>query len=156
VQELLPSARLYIVGADPPSEIQAYHAPARGVEVLGHVGDLSNLYKRVRVAVAPLRFGAGLKGKVVASLAVGLPCVVTSVACEGMPEGWQEAMIAANDAEEFARAIAHVHSDEKLWTRTSDAGVSYARENFSIEAVTEKIRALLQALDLPAGSTRDP
>jgi glycosyltransferase involved in cell wall biosynthesis len=149
VRVLLPDVRLLVVGAEPPDEIAAYHAPADGVEIMGHVEDLTVLYGTVRVAVAPLRFGAGLKGKVVASLAVGLPCVVTSVAREGMPDGDAAAVAVADDAGDFARAIADIHTSPDVWYRMSDAGVAYARANFSIETITGKVRKLLDDLGLP-------
>jgi O-antigen biosynthesis protein len=150
VRALLPEARLFVVGADPPDEIAAYHAASAGIAIMGHVEDLTDLYRSVRLAVAPLRFGAGLKGKVVASLAVGLPCVVTSVAREGMPEGGASAVAVGDDAERFARAIVDIHASPELWYRMSDAGVAYARANFSIETITGKVRMLLRSLGLPA------
>lgn len=153
VRALLPDARLFVVGADPPGEIAAWHAPSDGIEITGYVQDLSDLYRTVRVAVAPLRFGAGLKGKVVASLAVGLPCVVTSIASEGMPAGAQNAIAVADDAEDFARAIADIHANPERWRRMSDAGVAYARANFSIETITGKVRDLLESLGLPHNDT---
>jgi glycosyltransferase involved in cell wall biosynthesis len=148
VRALLPDARLFVVGADPPAEIAAY-ASSEGVAIMGYVPDLTDLYRGVRVAVAPLRFGAGLKGKVVSSLAVGLPCVVTSIAREGMPGGGTEAVTVADDADAFARAIADIHMNAERWQRMSDAGVAYARSNFSIEAITGRIGALLASLGLP-------
>jgi len=153
VRALLPDARLFVVGADPPGAVTACHAPSDGIAIMGYVQDLSDLYRTVRVAVAPLRFGAGLKGKVVASLAVGLPCVVTSIASEGMPAGAQNAIAVADDAEDFARAIADIHANAERWRRMSDAGVAYARANFSIETITGKVRRLLESLGLPHNDT---
>ena len=148
VRVLLPDARLVIVGAGVPDEIAAYASPG-SVEIAGYVADLTELYRGVRVVVAPLRFGAGLKGKVVASLAVGLPCVATSIAAEGMPERGTEAVAIADDAESFARAIVDIHQHEARWQLMSNAGVAYARRNFSIEAVAERIGAMLASLGLP-------
>lgn len=149
VRALLPTAKLFIVGADAPAGVTARHSPSEGVEVLGHVEDLTTLYGSARVAVAPLRFGAGLKGKVIASLAVGLPCVVTSIACEGMPRGGPDEMSVADSPRDFAQAVARIYLDEALWYRISDAGIAYARDNFSVETITGKIRDLLKALGLP-------
>lgn len=149
VRGLLPGARLFIVGADAPDEIMAYHALSDGVEILGYIEDLTDLYRAVRLTVAPLRFGAGLKGKVVASLAVGLPCVATTEAAEGMVNGHEAEILVADDPQSFAQAIVKVHSDRELWYRASDAGIDYARRNFSIEATTERLRDLLTRLGLP-------
>lgn len=149
VRAELPHARLFVAGADPPGEIAAYHAPSQGVEILGHVEDLTDLYRSVRLSVAPLLYGAGLKGKVVASLAVGLPCVVTSVGAEGMPPGGAGAIAVADDPRDFARAIVSIHEGAERWERMSDAGVAYAQDNFSVEAVSRRVHALLQSLGLP-------
>jgi GT2 family glycosyltransferase len=148
VRELLPDASLKIVGADAPDEIMAYHAPSDGVEILGFVADLTDLYRTARLNVAPLRYGAGLKGKVVASLAFGLPCVATPEAAEGMVNGDEAEILVADDPRAFAQAIVKVHSDRELWNRMSDAGVAYAQRNFSIEVTTERLREMLARLDL--------
>jgi glycosyltransferase involved in cell wall biosynthesis len=153
VRRLVPDARLFVAGADPPDEIAAYQAPSEGIEIMGHVADLTDLYRTVRVAVAPLRFGAGLKGKVVSSLAVGLPCVATSIAREGMPEGGTDAVVVADEAGDFARAIADIHANPVRWYRMSDQGVAYAHANFSIEAIAGKVRELLASLGLPHDGT---
>jgi glycosyltransferase involved in cell wall biosynthesis len=149
VRETLPGATLKIVGPDVPDGIRAYHAPSGGVEILGFVEDLTDLYRAVRLTVAPLRFGAGLKGKVVASLIVGLPCVATPEAAEGMVDRDAADILVAGDARTFAQAIVKVHSDRDLWYRMSDAGVAYAERNFSVDVTTQRIRDLLKHFGLP-------
>jgi glycosyltransferase involved in cell wall biosynthesis len=148
VRRLLPDATLFIVGANPPADVAAYHAPSAGIEIMGYVEDLSALYNAVRVSVAPLRFGAGLKGKVVASLAAGLPSVATAVGAEGLPPGGAGAIAVADDPAAFARAIADIHSSRERWLRMSDAGTAYARENFSVDAVRVRVEAMLKSLGL--------
>lgn len=149
VRSLLPGAKLFIVGADAPDEILAYHAPSEGVEILGYIEDLAELYRTVRLTVAPLRFGAGLKGKVVASLVVGLPCVATSEAAEGMINPEEAGILVADDPNAFAQAVAKIHEDRALWYRISDAGVAYAQRHFSIEVTSHRLREMLKHLDLP-------
>ena len=89
VQEISPRIRaarpdvpLAIVGADMPAEIRALERP--GVRVMGHVPDLDALLSRWRVFVAPIRYGAGVKGKITHALSLGLPAVTTSLGAEGM------------------------------------------------------------------------
>jgi glycosyltransferase involved in cell wall biosynthesis len=148
VRRLRPDTKLFIVGANPPGDVAAYHAPSAGIEIMGYVEDLSALYNAVRVSVAPLRFGAGLKGKVVASLAAGLPSVATAVGAEGLPPGGAGAIAVADDPAAFARAIADIHSNRERWLRMSDAGTAYARENFSVDAVRVRVEAMLKSLGL--------
>jgi glycosyltransferase involved in cell wall biosynthesis len=82
VTKLLPGARLLIAGANPTPEVTALAGP--GVNVVGWVPHTAPLLARARVSVAPLRFGAGMKGKVGEALAHGLPVVTTSIGAEGM------------------------------------------------------------------------
>src|SRR5258708_38641156 len=79
-----PGIECLLVGSDMPTSVRSLARP--GVEILGEVSDLqASVYDRVRLTVAPLRYGAGVKGKVLDGLAAGVPCVMTAVAAEGMP-----------------------------------------------------------------------
>ena len=78
----LPGIRFYAVGSNPPATIHAL--ASEDVVVTGFVEDLSSLLDQMRVSVAPLRYGAGIKGKIGTAMVVGLPVVATSLAAEGM------------------------------------------------------------------------
>ena len=143
---------LTVIGADPPPEVQAL--AGAGVVVAGHVADLDAALAGVRLTVAPLRFGAGLKGKIVSSLAAGVPCVASPVAAEGMALVDGEHVRIAAGAAEFAAAVIEVHEQAPVWERLSEAGLRLAREQFSLPAAEWRIAALLDELGLPAG--RDP
>jgi hypothetical protein len=82
VSEKLPLCRFYIIGPHLPDEIA--ERKSANVEIVGHVPDLRVWLERMRLSVAPLRYGSGAKGKIVSSLASGLPCVATDIASEGM------------------------------------------------------------------------
>src|SRR5690606_22523285 len=84
VQDGAPGLRLMIVGADPAPEILAQACD--GVEIAGSVSEeaLDAAYRRARLAIAPLRFGAGVKGKVLEALRHGVPCVTTTVGAQGL------------------------------------------------------------------------
>ena len=147
----LPELRFLVVGSHPPSGILALSEAASGIEVLGHVPDLSALLSRCRLTVAPLRYGAGIKGKVVTSLMHGVPCVASPVAAEGMGLRDGEEVLLAEGAEEFAAAILRACTDDALWNHLSREGLAFARASFSTEHVTGLMRGLLAELDLPAG-----
>lgn len=140
-------AKLTIVGADAPAEVQALAGP--DVELPGHVADLGAVLAGCRLTVAPLRYGAGIKGKVVSSLAAGVPCVATPIAAEGMGlNDGVNARIAADPAA-FAQAVLEVYEQPELWQRLSDAGLAYARRTFSLAAARPRVAALLADLGLP-------
>ena len=83
VRQTNPAITCLLVGADMPDPVRRLAGP--GVEVVGRVGDLGEqVFDRVRLTVAPLRFGAGVKGKVLDSFAAGVPCVMSEVAAEGL------------------------------------------------------------------------
>jgi glycosyltransferase involved in cell wall biosynthesis len=93
--------------------------------------------------VAPLRYGAGIKGKVVFSLGRGVPCVASPCAAEGMSVRDGSEMLIADDPERFADAVVRLYTDAQLWQAISQAGVSFVRANYSAAAGREHVRAIL-------------
>jgi glycosyltransferase involved in cell wall biosynthesis len=149
VRRAMPGLTLHIAGSNPPESVRAYARADQGVEVLGFVADLYPYYRRCVANVAPLRYGAGVKGKVVAALLVGLPTIATPIAVEGMGLADGEDVIVGRDAGQFADAIVRVASDDALWKQLSDSGLRVAQRNFSVDAQVPRLRHLLQELDLP-------
>jgi hypothetical protein len=116
----LPDLHARIVGAGAPPEVRAL--AGEGVEIAGQVPDLQPDLDGARVSLAPLRYGAGVKGKVGEAMAHGLPVVTTSIGAEGMGiEPGRHALV-ADDAEAFAAAIVCAHQDQDLWESLRDAG----------------------------------
>jgi glycosyltransferase involved in cell wall biosynthesis len=142
---------LSIVGADPPAELRALHDPAAGIAVLGHVENLESLLAQSRLTVAPLRFGAGTKGKIVTTLAAGVPCVASPIAVEGMGLTDGVNIRVADSSEKFADSVIELHDHEPSWTAMSDAGVAFAQQNFSVAGLRHRLTAMLRDLGLPAG-----
>jgi len=149
VRYRLPHARLKIVGSQVTPDIAALENAEAGVEVLGFVENVEPLMASSLMSVAPLRYGAGVKGKVVSSLCYGLPCVATSIAVEGMGIGEHDGVIVADDPERMADGIVALHQQADLWRAVSDGGVSFAHANFSVTRVTEQLKELLIDMKLP-------
>ncbi|CAI9122247.1 Hint domain-containing protein [Brytella acorum] len=121
------------------------------VEVVGYVADLEALFRRVMVSVAPLRFGAGIKGKVLESLGHGVPCVMNDMAAEGiMLPGELHALQTTGDAASIARRILQLHGDRTEYERLSLAGVSMIRDQHGMEPVINGLRAAIGVEHLPA------
>src|SRR5205814_10490773 len=95
------------------------------VLALGSVADLAEIFDRVRLTVAPLRFGAGVKGKVIDSLASGVPCVMTPIGAEGLDLPAALERCIATTAEATAAAIGHLHNDKKENAACRAAGLGY-------------------------------
>lgn len=142
VRERLPEVRFHCIGSDPTPEITALAAQP-GVQVHGHVPDLSPYMDGARIAIAPLRFGAGVKGKVNLSMAHGQPVVATACAVEGMHLRDGEDVLVADDARSFADAVTRLYSDEALWQRLAEHGLANVQRHFSLDAARDVVRRVL-------------
>jgi O-antigen biosynthesis protein len=143
VRRELRDARLTIVGADAPPEVQALASPV--VDVAGWVEDLQPLLDQSSVLVAPLSYGAGLKGKVTQCLAAGLPVVTTPVGAEGI-DGLSDCVLVAQDTEEMAAQVVRVMRDAELWRELSQAGQALIASHCSPEVVAERLGELLEGI----------
>jgi glycosyltransferase involved in cell wall biosynthesis len=137
----LPDLHCHVIGADPPPDIRALAGP--GLILHGYVPDVAPYFKGCRLSVAPLRYGAGVKGKVNQSLAHGLPVVVTSQAAEGMFLVDGESALIADEPADFAAAIVRLHRDEALWTRLSAGGLQVMEDHFSFAAARRAIEEVV-------------
>ncbi|MBU1777816.1 MAG: glycosyltransferase [Gammaproteobacteria bacterium] len=135
------TGNFHIVGADMPNEITRMHGA--GIIVRGHVPDIADVFNEVRVSVAPLRFGAGLKGKVISSLSFGVPVVATSVAVEGGGFTHEGNVLVTDDPETFADSIIRLYDDPLMWENLSQNGVAHCNRSFSVSVVTAKFRHLI-------------
>ena len=117
--------------------------------VVGFVEDLLPMLDKMRISVAPLRYGAGIKGKIGTAMSAGLPVVATQIAAEGMfLENNENAMI-ADEPEEFADAIARLYNDEGLWNQLSVNGLKFAEKAWGAETAWNTLAKILGDLDLP-------
>lgn len=146
--DLLPGVGLTVVGNDPAHCARAL--ARRDVEVIGWVPDVLPWLHRARISVAPLRFGAGMKGKVGEALAAGTPVVGTPIAVEGMGvvDGCH-ALVAA-DAAGFAAAIAALYGDRRRWSLLRDNGRRLIAERFGPARMAAAVR---DEVLRPAGSS---
>ena len=140
VSEHLGDAKFYIIGDKAPPEIVAL--ATERIVVAGLQRDIRPFIESVRLSVAPLRFGAGVKGKINQSMAFGVPVVATSVGVEGTELRDREEVLVADKPEDFARALIELYESEELWKRLSENGISKTRALYSIEAAREKLEFL--------------
>ena len=140
IREKIP-VNFYIVGSKVTEEIRALEQPGNGIIVKGFVSEeeLSELYRTCRLVVVPLRYGAGVKGKVVEAIYNGAPIVTTSVGSEGIP-GVEDVLLVEDQPEAFANTVVKTYSDTEKLKELSERTQSYIREHFSIDAAWEVIR----------------
>ncbi|MCT8360076.1 glycosyltransferase [Xanthomonas citri pv. anacardii] len=140
VRAQLPEVVFHCIGADLPDALKLLADECPGVRLHGHVPDLVPFMDSARIAVAPLRFGAGVKGKINLSMAHGQPVVDTTCAVEGMHLRDGEDVCVADDAEAFAAAIVRLYQDATLWQRLADNGLRNVAEHFSLDAARATVR----------------
>ena len=138
-----PDIRFHCIGMAPPAEVQALHAQP-GILVHGHVANIDGYMDGARIALAPLRFGAGVKGKVNLSMAHGQPVVATSCAIEGMHLSHGHDVLVADDAAAFADAVLRLYEDGDLWQRLSDHGRENIARHFSMDAARDTVRRVFR------------
>ncbi len=145
VRARLPSAEVHVFGAYVQKEIQALHEPKSGFFVEGWAENARDALARYRVNLAPLRFGAGIKGKVIDGWASGTSCVGTAIAAEGMTEGYPFGGIVTSTlgAEEFANAMVALHEDSKEWERQSEAAGRVYAGLYGAAVIEEGVRICL-------------
>lgn len=114
------------------------------VEVLGAVDDLHTVFNRVRLTVAPLRFGAGIKGKVLNSFGAGIPCVMTPIAAEGLPLDSDLRGLIATTAQEFAEKVVALHGDAERLAHLSAACQSFVHLNYSDIATLTALKTAIE------------
>jgi glycosyltransferase involved in cell wall biosynthesis len=137
----LPGCRFQIAGANPGPEVMAL-TRHEGIDVLGHQGDLTPLFNAARVFAASLRFGAGQKGKVAQSLALGLPVVTTTIGAEGMALIDGQHVLIAQDSDSFAEAVLRLHHDDTLWRHLQATGRDRVAATLSTDALRNTIATL--------------
>lgn len=145
VREKLPELCFHLIGSKAPEQVQSLQG--NGVQFHGFVQDLEPWLDGCRLAVAPLRYGAGIKGKVNISMSRGQPVVATPSAVEGMFVKNGEEVLVAESAQDFANAIIRLYQDERLWNHISAAGVENVRKYFSIDTARKSLDELLRTLN---------
>jgi GT2 family glycosyltransferase len=141
VRARVPGMRLVLAGNEPPASVRALADEL--TDVPGWVPDLTGLYAATRVVVAPLRYGAGVKGKVGEAMSHGVPCVLSETAAEGMGLVHGEHALIGRTPEELAACLARLHSDRALWGRLAAAGRAHVEAGFGRAVLDEALRTLL-------------
>ena len=147
LRPLLPGIRFFVVGSKPTAEIHALAGD--DVIISGFIPDLTSYLNRMRVAVAPLRYGAGVKGKIGTAMAAGLPTVATELGAEGMGLTDGENIFVADDPQLYAEVIARLYKDESLWNHVSRSGIIFSEQAWGLAAGEANLERILNDIDLP-------
>jgi len=141
----IPDVRFFVVGDRPTDEISSLSSG--NIIVTGYVEDVSAYFNTCRVFVAPLRYGAGVKGKINHSMSHGLPVVTTSVGAEGLDLTDNENVLIADDPDTFSRKVIQLYNDEFLWNKLSKNSIAHIQRNFSYEQSKKRIQIFIDSLN---------
>ena len=139
----LPDVRLFLVGSNPTEKVKELEADY--IIVTGYVTDekLAEFYSNVRVAVVPLRFGAGVKSKVTEALRYAIPLVTTSIGAQGLKDLDSVAFV-ADTPEQLADGVIKLLRYDDLWENYARKGQEYAKANFSKQSMIESLKPLFE------------
>ncbi|MBL8522129.1 MAG: glycosyltransferase, partial [Betaproteobacteria bacterium] len=141
VRKKHPGIVTTIIGSNAPPALEKL--AAEDFVIAGFVADVEPYYQNARLSISPLRYGAGVKGKVNLAMQYGVPVVATSISAEGMYLKTEENVLVADSAEAFADAVIRLHTDEALWNRLREAGLANIEANFSRNAARKALGLVL-------------
>ncbi len=145
IRKQLPEAELHVYGAYPSQKVQELHQPKQGFFIKGRAEDAATVVKQARVCLAPLRFGAGIKGKLVEAMLCGTPSVTTDIGAEAMHGNLEWSGIIANTAEDIASAAIELYNNKIEWLKAQKKGVKIINTIYSKAIVAEPfIKHVLQ------------
>ncbi len=145
VYESVPETQLTIIGSNTPAEVRAFNS-LPGVEVIGFVPDTNPYLDRAAISIAPLRYGAGMKGKVVEAMACGLPVVTTSIGAQGINALSGEHLLVADKEDDFAQALVGLLQDSERSERIGLAGQGHIAKLCGPESVERGLEEMLKAM----------
>jgi GT2 family glycosyltransferase/glycosyltransferase involved in cell wall biosynthesis len=144
VSKQIPGIKIHVVGSNMPEDLKQYLSKRKGVIVDGFLEDISPLLTKSRVFVAPLRYGAGVKGKVGQAIEFGVPVVSTTIGAEGMNLKNGTSIALADTPEAFAQSIIDLYFDQKKWAKTQLAAREVINTYFSRESAKKHLEAILK------------
>jgi len=144
IKQQIPEVVFYILGSKPPDDIINLSTP--DIIVTGYVPDVSDYFDHCRVAVAPLRYGAGVKGKITHTMSYGIPTVTTAIGAEGMNLTNEVDILIADDPKEFADKVISLYTDERFWRVISENSLKNIGKYYNFEVVRGKVKFILDKL----------
>ena len=148
IKKQLPQAQLYIYGNYAPQHILELHNQKQGFYIMGWADSVAHVMQKARVCLAPLRFGAGLKGKLLDAMLYGTPGVTTSIGAEGMYGDLLTPGVIADTPESFAELSVAIYSDKIKWQQNAQRGVEIIKARYNGKAIAKDFMTRLDALKI--------
>ena len=147
----LKNAELHVYGSYPPKKAQQLHNPKQGFYIKGWADDAIDTLSQYRICLSPLRFGAGMKGKLADAMLSGTPSVTTSIGAESMHGKYDWPGVIADEPSSIAKAAIELYGDKNKWEQYQLNGISIVNDIFNKEAnekiLLNKLSSILNSLD---------
>lgn len=146
IRKQLPKAQLHIYGAYPPPKATQLHNEKQGFLVKGWADDAHTVMRDARVCLAPLRFGAGIKGKLADAMLDGTPNVTTAIGAEGMHTGMDWSGLLGDTPQQLADAAVELYQNETLWQQKQLQGFAIIRQLYNPQPLGEALIARIETV----------
>ena len=146
IKKQFPDAVLEVYGAYPSQKVLQLHQPKNGFFIMGRVEDANEIVKNARIVLAPIRFGAGLKGKLLEAMQCGTPSATTTIGSEAMHGNLPWNGFITDDIQEFVKKAIELYKDENLWKQAQKNGIAIVNECFQKSNYSEKLIEVIDAL----------
>tara|TARA_B100000780_G_scaffold274511_1_gene239643 strand:+ start:419 stop:4477 length:4059 start_codon:yes stop_codon:yes gene_type:complete len=156
VKERLPGIKFYVIGSKPTAEILALPESDPDIIVTGFVEDLDPYMNSLRLTIAPLRYGAGIKGKIGTSLSYGVPCVASKIAAEGMGLVQGQDILMSDSGDAFIDDLVEAYQNPDLWNELSDNGLKFVEDNYSVKTIRRTLARIFNSIGVYPFSAIDP
>jgi len=154
IKKDFPTAVLEIYGAYPSQKVLQIHQPKNGFYIMGRAVDAVEIVKNARVVLAPIRFGAGLKGKLLEAMQCGTPSVTTAIGSEAMHANLPWNGFIEDDAAEFAKKAIRLYQDENLWYEAQKKGIVIINECYLKDKYSDGFMSVVNSLLMDSTSHR--
>ncbi|MEY8849281.1 glycosyltransferase [Psychroserpens sp. XS_ASV72] len=146
IRQQLPKAELHVYGAYTSQKVNQLHQDKEGFFIKGYAEDVAKVMQKARVCLAPLQFGAGLKGKLVDAMQNGTPCVMSSIAAEGMFGPLDTNGFIVDDIKEFVTSAVDLYTNASIWKAFQDNGFKVINSRFQRTNFQDDFMQLIQDL----------
>jgi len=146
IRKQLPEAKIHIYGAYLPQQVNEVHSPNTGFHVNGWAKNVDNVLQNARVVLAPLQFGAGIKGKLLDAMKTGTPSVTTTIGAEGMHGNlaWNGSI--TDNWDEFVQAAVELHQNQTTWHNAQQNGIKLLQTFYKKEVLQNQLKDRLHQL----------
>ncbi|CAH8290068.1 glycosyltransferase involved in cell wall biosynthesis [Mariniflexile fucanivorans] len=144
IRKQIPKAELHIYGAYASQKVNQLHNEKEGFLIKGFADDVNEVMQHAKVCLAPIRFGAGLKGKLVDAMLNGTPCVTTSMGAEGMFGNLDANGFIENNPEDFTNKVVQLYENENLWNEKQKNGFQIINNRFNKVEFQKKLALILE------------